>query len=225
MSLEIHITKTHHPIRWIVLILIVAALGAAGWFGYKWYTTGEKPPLPIPLAAASDSVDETPVSDLQVSQYTVAEQKPRYIRIDTLNLANTRVQPVSLDDNNLLAYPANIHDAGWYQKSNTPGSGGVILLDGRSIGNTSAGPFKGLRALTFGSKIVLERGDGMVYSYSVVENKDMTIDDVNTVGMKDMTKSAKPGVEALNIITDSGSWVPKLGMFDHRIMLRAILVN
>jgi hypothetical protein len=208
-----------------MLILLIVALGVGGWYGFKWYTTGEKPPVPIPLAAASESVDETPVSDLLISQHVVDELKPRYIRIDSLNLPNTRVQPVNLDENNLLAYTANIHDAGWYEKSNTPGSGGVILIDGRSIGNTSSGPFKGLYALKFGSKIVLERGDGMIYSYSVVENKDMTIEDVNMTGMTDMTKSAKPGVEALNIITDSGSWVPKLGMFDRRIMLRSILVN
>jgi hypothetical protein len=208
-----------------MVIILIAALGAAGWFGYKWYTTGERPPVPLPLAAASDAVDETEVSVSQISQYTVADEKPRYVRIDTLDLANTRLKPVGLDANNLLAYPSNIHDAGWYEKSNTPGSGGVILINGRSIGNKSEGPFKGLSSLTFGSKITLERGDGTLHTYSVVENKDMTIEDVNSTGMKNMTLSAKEGIEALNIMSDSGTWVPKLGVFDGRTMVRAILVN
>ncbi len=53
----------------------------------------------------------------------------------------------------------------------------------------------------------------------------MSLDDVNTKGMKMMAESAVPGKEALNLITCDGKWVPRLGQFDRRIMLRAVLVD
>ena len=53
----------------------------------------------------------------------------------------------------------------------------------------------------------------------------MSLDDVNTKGMKMMAESAVPGKEALNLITCDGKWAPRLGQFDRRIMLRAVLVD
>lgn len=225
MALEVDYKKEHHPGRWIALIVIIAILAASGWFGYKWYTTGALPPVPLPLSSGDTDIDESDVSTEQIDEYTVEDLQPRYIRIPSLDLDTTRIYTVGLNSDNLLESPSNIHDAGWYDRSGTPGDGGIILINAHSTGITTNGAFTGLGTLAVGDSIVLERGDGEVFTYKVVENQSMSIDEVNATGMAMMGKSAEPGKEALNLITFDGTWVPRLGMFDRRIMLRAVIAD
>lgn len=225
MSLEIEFTKKRHTVRWVILIIVIALIAASGWFAYRWYTTGQLPPIKLPLASADTSVDESNVSSLDINQYTVAAIRPRYIQIPSLNLSQTRIYAVGLDANNLLQYASNIHDVGWYQKSNTPGNGGVILLDGRGKGNTTTGPFVDLALIQPGSHIIVARGDGMIYTYSVVDTNTMSFAEAITNGVKKISQAVTQGTETLNIVADAGTWVPKLNMFDHRVLLRASLLN
>ncbi|MDB5167717.1 MAG: Sortase family enzyme [Candidatus Saccharibacteria bacterium] len=222
MALDIEYVRERHPGRWIVLAIVIIILGLAGWYGYKWYTTGDLP-FPLAIVSADSRVDESTVTSNQVKTYTVSAAHPRYITIPSLNLGNTRVFPVGLDSNNVLQSPSNINDAGWYSKSSTPGSGGVILIDGHNMGTTKDGAFAKLGTLKKGDKIVLERGDGRTFTYSVVDNQSMSIDEVNATGMTLMGKTAVPGKEALNLMTFDGKWVPRLGMFDRRIMVRTVI--
>jgi hypothetical protein len=225
MALEIHSTPTRHTGRWIFLVILLLILIAAGWFGYKWYTTGVLPPVPLPIASASGNADESDVSADKIGTYTVAALSPRYVRIPALKVTDSRVYPIKLDSNNLFTYPDNIHDAGWYTKSNTPGNGGVIVLNGYSKGSSASGPFADAASLKPDDLIILERGDGMVYSYKVVDVKVQTVDEATSKGTKLLSTSARDGSEALNIIADSGLWVPKLGTFDHRVIVRSVLSN
>ncbi|TAL14750.1 sortase [Patescibacteria group bacterium] len=222
MALDIEYVKERHTGRWVFLIVLVLILVAAGWFGYRWYTTGDLP-LSVPLVSADSHVDESTVTSAQVKTYTVDAAHPRYITIPSIGLGNTRIYPVSLNSNNLLQAPDNINDAGWYSKSSTPGSGGVILIDGHNQGITKNGAFAKLGTLKSGDKIILQRGDGNTFTYKVVDNQSMSIDEVNATGMTMMGKTAVPGKEALNLITFDGKWVPKLGTFDRRIMLRSVI--
>lgn len=50
---------------WIVGIVLVVLLVVAGWFGYRYYTTGEQPPIPVVFAAANPEVDESTVTSEQ----------------------------------------------------------------------------------------------------------------------------------------------------------------
>jgi hypothetical protein len=221
MALDIEYVKERHPWRWVVLI-IVLAIGALGWFGYNWYATGNLP-ISVPFAIADTSVDESNVTQTQISQYTVSQTHPRYISIPSLHLGNTRVYPADLDSNNFIKAPSNINDVSWYGKSDVPGNGGVILMEGYNKGITKNGAFANLNTLKTGDKIIVERGDGQKYTYSVVENKSMTLDEVNSGGMSLMGKSAVEGKAALNLMTFDGQWVPRLGTFDKRTMLRAVI--
>lgn len=225
MALDIQFHKNRHPIRWIVAILLIALLVAGGWFGYRWYTTGDIPLASVPLVNAGTIVDESMITPLQVSQYTVTALRPRYIKIPSLDVGNTRIYPVRLDTNNLLEYPSNIHDVGWYEKSDTPGGGTVILLNSHSKGIHENNPLVRLKNLHEGDLITLERGDGKLFNYKVVENEIMTIDKVNDTGMKRMGQPVEASAEGLNIIADDGTWIPKLGTFDRRIMLRAVITE
>jgi hypothetical protein len=224
MALNIYYEKERHPGRWIFAFTLIALLVGAGWTGYRWYTTGETP-FSIPIASANTGIDESEVTKAQISSYNVADNNPRYIRIPSLNMTNTRVYPVKMDASNQIATPTNLNDASWYSKSGTPGSGGVLLMSGHTIGNNRDGAFKQLGTLAVDSQIDIERGDGKVFSYKVVENKSMTVDQVASSGMAAMGKPVTLGSEGLNIIAADGKWVPKLGTYDKRIMLRAALVE
>jgi hypothetical protein len=224
MALNVNYTKERHTGRWVFSIVLIVLLATCGWYGYKWYTTGDVP-FSLPIVSANTGIDESVVSISQVSSYTVEASKPRYISIPTLSVGDTRIFPVALDAGNQIETPANINDASWYDKSATPGSGGVVLMSGHVIGMNHDGAFKQLSTLAAGARINVTRGDGKVFSYEVVENKTMTLDEVSTTGTKTLGQPVVSGKEGLNIIVADGKWVPRLGTFDRRIILRAAIVE
>jgi len=225
-GLEIKEKREFHLWRWFFAFLFLALLVASGWFGYKWYTTGELPPIPLPIASADPRVDESELSQATIDAYTAPTTQPRYISIPELKVEKVRVQKVALDANNLIGMPKNIHDTGWYEKSATPGQGyGAVLINGHGNGLSKAGAFAKLSALLPGDSITLERGDGKKFTYKVVENTTMALEEVNDTGMKKMMLSIDDDKEGLSLITTAGKWVPRIQQFDHRIMLRAVLAD
>lgn len=226
MSLEIELTKKRHTFRWIFFVLVIAILISSGVIAYRWYEYGDVLPFSVPLLVTADtSVDESHVSSLQVSQYTVPALNPRFIAIPSLHISDTRIYPVSITRNDgLLSYASNIHDVGWYQKSNTPGNGGVIVLDGRSKGLTQSGPFVGVATLKNGDQIMIKRGDGALFTYDVIDTQTLMTSTLYTTGLSLMSKAAQDGAESLNIVADAGKWIPKLNMFDHRVLIRSSLI-
>lgn len=196
------------------------------YYAYQWFTTGSQPPIvSLPASALADtSVDETPVTEDQKTDYTVPATNPRYISIPALNIAKARVQNVGLTKNNILDTPANISDAAWYNKSATPGQGyGAVLIDGHNGGVTRNGIFAGLDKLKTGDEIIIERGDGEKVTYTVAENKTESIQDANTTGMKRLMTPYDTSKEGLGLITCAGKWVPRDRVFDKRILVRAVV--
>lgn len=224
MALVIHYEKERHPIRLAFTIVLIGLLVGAGWIGYRWYSTGEVP-FDIPVAGANPGIDQSIVSKTQINEYSVPDNYPRYVSIPTLDVGNSRIYPVKLDASNQIKTPSNSNDTSWYEKSATPGSGGVMLMSGHTLGFDSDAALAGLKTLTKGNQIVIERGDGKTFTYQVVENKSMTIDDVARTGMAEMGKSVVTGTEGLNIIAADGKYVPRLGTYDRRIMLRTSLME
>jgi len=225
-GLEIKEKREFHLWRWFFWLVFIALLALCGWFGYKWYTTGELPPFPLPIASADPRVDETDLTQATINAYTVPASQPRYISIPKLNARKVRVQKVALDANNLISMPKNIHDTGWFDKSATPGQGyGAVLINGHSTGSSKSGPFAKLGTLQPSDTVTIERGDGKKFSYVVVENMSMPLEEVNATGMKKMMLPYDDNKEGLSLITTAGKWVPKIQQFDHRIMLRAVIVD
>lgn len=225
MALNISFTKERHTGRWVFFIVLIALLAASGWYGYRWYMTGEVPPILFPIVSADTAINEVAIKPSEIDAYTVPASNPRYISIPSLSIGKTRVFPVTVDAHNQLGTTNNINDVAWYSKSATPGSGGVILIDGHSGGNSRDGVFAQLGTVKIGSEIIIERGDGNLFTYKVAENQSMSLDEVNATGMKMMGRSAGADKEGLNLITCDGKYVPRLKQFDRRIMLRAVLVD
>lgn len=225
-GLEIKHARELHIVRWIVVLILLAGIGAGIYFGVRWYNTGEQPPLPFPVVSADPSINEEPVTKEQIAAHKVDPNHPRYLSIPSLEVVDTRVMSVGLTPQNLLEVPDGIDDAGWYTKSATPGSGvGSVMIDGHNGGLTRSGVFAKLQDLSKGDEIVIERGDGEKFTYAVYDVRNMTLKEANATGMKEMMLSADPSKEGLSLITCAGNWVPKDKVFDRRVMVRAISVE
>lgn len=226
-GLEIQHKIDFHVVRWIVVLLLLVMAAIFMYFGYRWYMTGEQPPIALPAIASADpGVDESKVSQKMIDSHIVKPYEPRYLSIPKLRVEKTRVMQVGLTREGMLDVPANISDVAWYTKSMTPGTGtGAVLIDGHNGGVTRDGVFAQLKTLKKGDEIILERGDGKVLTYAVYDNISMPLEEVNDSGMRRMMYSADPSKEGLNLITCDGKWVPRYQQFDRRIMLRAIAVK
>lgn len=141
---------------------------------------------------------ETPANNL--AGYKVAATAPRIIRIDSIGVA-ARVLRTGVNTKNQLGAPANIFDTAWYDGSARPGEAGAVLIDGHVSGPTQNGVFYKLKQLKKGSKITLERGDGKIFSYTVV---DMRVYDADKVDMAAALTPITPGKPGLNLITCTG---------------------
>lgn len=211
--------------RWLSACCFVVLLFSGAWFGYAWYTAGEKPPfIPLPSSAYADtSYDESPVSPGAVASYTAPGANPRYISIPALHITNARVMTVALDKNRLLSMPRNIADAGWYKESAHPGQGyGAVLIDGHSRGASKDGIFANLGSLKDDDVIIIERGDGKKVRYTVVENKTEPVAEANTSGMKRLMTPYDSSKEGLGLMTNAGNWIPRDKVYDKRTLVRAV---
>lgn len=225
-GLSIQHKRNFHFVRWTLALIVLALIAGYAYFGIRWYNTGQLSPLPIPVAAADASIDETPVTDKQRQSHTVPSDHPKYIEIPKLGISQVRVLRVGVTANNMLDVPKTLDDTGWYVKSATPGSGaGAVMIDGHNGGATRNGVFAQLGSLTKGDQISIERGDGKILTYEVADVRDESLEWVNKEGMKEMMKSVDPSKEGLSLITCSGKWVPKNKVFDRRILVRATIVE
>lgn len=218
--------RDFHLKRWFFLIIFVSALGTTGWYTYKWFTTGEQPPVvPLPAAAlANPDVDESAVSKEDIDNYKTPKTEPRYISIPSIGVLTARVQLVDLSETRELELPKNIHDAGWYNGGAFPGQTyGVVMISGHCRGVTSNGIFTNLGELKIGAEIAVQRGDGKKFYYEVTENKTMPILEALKSGMEELATPKDPNVEELGIIACAGNWVPRDKVYDQRTIVRAVI--
>jgi len=225
-GLEIQHKRNFHVIRWAIALIILAVAGTYAYFGIRWYSTGLESPLPLPVAAADSSVDESPVTDALITKHTAATDEPRYIEIPKLGVTNARVMKVGLTSNRMLDMPRTLDDVGWYTKSAKPGSGvGAVLLDGYAKGVSRGGAFEKIATLQKGDQVSVERGDGKSFTYEVHDVRTMPLEWVLKAGMKEMMYSVDPSREGLSLIAPAGKWIPKDKVFDSRVLVRATIVE
>jgi sortase (surface protein transpeptidase) len=222
-GLAIKQKRNFHWIAVILWLLLFAILICLGWFGYRYFTTGELPPvLSVGALAANRDVDETPITENEISNYTTPADEPRYITFPTIDDTKARVLKTGIDDNNQLAFPDNIHDAGWYEKSAKPGQGyGVALLTGHNKGVDSSGVFAKISTLQPGDQVIIERGDGKTTTYLVKDTQTMSVEEASATGMKTMLEPIEGASEGLTLVTTSGNWVPRIKQFEQRTIVRA----
>ena len=168
-------------------------------------------------------IEEEPTEE-EVIEYTVAPDRPRYLTIEKLGIYNARILPMGLKASGELATPNNIFDVGWYEASGKPGEGGTMLIDGHNGGPRVQGVFKDLPNLVAGDKITVERGDGLKYVYTVVENVTVPLEDSDKY-MSTALHSPEEGKESISLITCTGEWSQTRKTYLSRQFTRAVLVE
>lgn len=225
-GLRIQQQSESHLGLWIGLLIAAALIATVGWLGYRYYTTGEQPPIPVALATPNSGVEEAEVTTEQVNDHVVEPTEPRYISIPSLGIDRTRVLKIGVAESGELDTPTNIHDVGWYDKSALPGTGtSALLLDGHNGGPTKGGVFERLSDIGMGDIITVERGDGESFAYEVVEIDTLSLEDLNNGGMKRMSESASDVAEGLNMISCTGNWIPAQKTYDQRVTVRAVAID
>jgi sortase (surface protein transpeptidase) len=154
-----------------------------------------------------------------LASYVVAPNLPRYLIIPKLGV-DARILSVGVNTQGALGTPGNIYDTAWYNESAEPGQPGAMLIDGHVSSWTANGVFYGIKTLAAGDLIKVERGDGTVFTYSVVSSQ------IYPSGNVDMTSAMTPvvaGQPGLNLITCTGDVIAGTSEFNERIIVYATL--
>ena len=168
-------------------------------------------------------IEEKP-SETEIAEYIVAADMPRYLSVTKLGVSKARIIPVGINISGELGTPNNIFDAGWYDASAKPGTGGTMLLDGHNGGPHVHGIFKDLPTLTAGDIIEIERGDGIVFKYSVVKNITVALSD-SDAEMTTAMHSPESGKESITIISCTGEWSQTQRTYLSRQFTYAVIVE
>ena len=169
-------------------------------------------------------LDETEPTKDEIAEYKVAPDRPRYLTVEKLGVKNSRILPMNVNASGELDTPRNIFDVGWYVASGKPGQGGTLVIDGHNGGPHVHGVFKNLPDLAAGDIIRVERGDGAVFNYKVVENKTVPLADSDAY-MSAASRSPEPGKESVTLISCTGEWSQAQGTYLSRQFTRAVLVE
>ena len=186
-GLHIQHKREFHLFRWLVLLAVLALVVAYAYYGVRWFKTGELSPLPLPVAAADGSIDETKLTREKIASYNVKPAEPRFLTIDKF-LVKARIQKAGLDERKMFAMPRNLDDVMWYEKSIAPGSNGYgsTVITGRNVGISRDGTFSKLKRLQNRDSIKIELGDGRVIKYEVSEIKEEPLKQLNSTGMTEV---------------------------------------
>ena len=168
-------------------------------------------------------VEEKP-TESQVAEYVVAADRPRYLSIEKIGINKARVLPMGLNSKGELDTPINIFDVGWYEGSSKPGQGGTSIIDGHNGGPHVLGVFKNTPTLVNGDIITIERGDGVVFRYKVVENKEIPLSEADAY-MRVAAESPESGKESVTLISCTGEWSQQQRTYLSRQFTRAILAE
>lgn len=228
MSLKINHFRSNLPkILWgIVILILLICIARVYIWEHNYYSSkeGSKRAAAVTHEIVHDEVDETKITDADKAEYIVEEHKPRFLSVEKLGLYNSRVLEVSLMEDGALDTPINIYDVGWYGGSDAPGMGGTGLYDGHNGGPNFYGVFKQLPYLVPGDRITIERGDGQIFTYEVVDNLTIPLDEAN-IKMSWAMQSPTPGRESITIISCTGEWSQPQWTYLSRQFMRAVLVE
>lgn len=174
-------------------------------------------------SSGGDLIEVAPTED-EVREYIVAPDRPRYLSVERLGVVNARILPMGVNSKGELDTPQNIFDVGWYESSGLPGQGGTMVIDGHNGGPHVHGVFKNLPDLAIGDIIQIERGDGAIFKYKVVENNSVPLSESDEY-MVTATRSPEIGKESVTLISCTGEWSQQQDTYLSRQFTRAVLLE
>lgn len=153
----------------------------------------------------------------KIESYQVSPLLPRTLSVPALAL-KARVMQVGVNSKNQMQAPDNIFDTAWYKGSARPGETGAVVIDGYQSGPTRDGIFINISKLRLGDLIEIERGDGQVFKYSVVEVESKPFGEVNMNKVMKPIDSDTPG---LNLITCDAEYQSATRDSENRVVVYA----
>lgn len=230
MSLKISVSpkKIISWVVWSILAILFAIylIRVATWESW-YYNDKEGSERAVTIDSIEEPqeelIEEKPTEE-EVKAYTVPADHPKYLTVEKLGVYNARIISVGVNQKNQLGTPNNIFDVGWYDSSAKPGMEGTMLIDGHNGGPHVHGVFKDLPDLEVGDVIKIERGDGLVYNYRVVENKAVALDQADKYMVTAM-RSPEKGKQSLTLISCTGEWSQQQGTYLSRQFTRAVLIE
>lgn len=215
-------------VKWIVwtvlLVLFLVFFIRVVVFENNYYSEKEGSERAVTVVTEDTDLDETEPTEAEVKEYTVAPDRPRYLTVEKLGISNARILPMGVNTAGELDTPRNIFDVGWYEASGKPGQGGTMIIDGHNGGPHVQGVFKNLPNLVAGDIIKVERGDGEVFNYQVVDNKAIDLAESDAY-MSAAAKSPEQGKESVTLISCTGEWSQSQETYLSRQFTRAVLVE
>ena len=223
MSLKIkHWRQVAKWVGWtIVGVLFLVFVVRVATFENQYYASKEGSERAVARNQESNLIEEEPTEE-EIEDYTVEEMNPRYLTIEKLGINRARVIPMGVNVLGELATPDNVYDVGWYDGSGKPGQGKTMLIDGHNGGPHVFGVFKNLPDLTNGDLVVVERGDGKVFKYRVLDSKPVALADADAY-MAVAMQSPVPELESLTLISCTGEWSDQRQTYLSRQFVRAVL--
>ena len=210
---------------WSVLtVLFLVFLIRVATFEASYYAEKEGSERAVAESTETEELIEVEPTEQEVREYTVAPDRPRYLTVEKIGVKKARILPMGVNAEGELATPNNIFDVGWYEASGKPGQGGTMIIDGHNGGPHVLGVFKSLPNLANGDIITVERGDGVIYKYKVVENKAVPLSESDAY-MAVAARSPEPGKESVTLISCTGEWSQQQGTYLSRQFTRAVLVE
>ena len=210
---------------WSVLVaLFLVFFVRVATFEANYYAEKEGSEGAVVEIVYSEELIEVEPTEDEIREYTVAPDRPRYLTIEKIGVRKARVLPMGVNAKDELATPNNIFDVGWYEASGKPGQGGTMIIDGHNGGPHVLGVFKNLPNLVEGDIITVERGDGKIFKYKVVENKTIPLSESDAY-MATAARSPERGKESVTLISCTGEWSQQQNTYLSRQFARAVLVE
>lgn len=145
------------------------------------------------------------------------------LRPTRISVASAKIDAEIIDvgvtKNNNLDVPPNYAQAGWYRYGTLPGERGNAVIDAHvDNGGSTPGPFKNLKKVKPGDEIAIRMSDGRVVVYTVTESVAVP---TNKFPKEYVFHGGDQAV--LKLITCHGRFVPKLGTYDQRLIVTAVM--
>lgn len=210
----------------LILVVLIAAFCArvAIWehFYIERMEGAERPTAGLPIEGEEEETDREEPTSTEISEYTVAADKPRYLSIPSVGIVNSRIVEVGTKADGALDTPYNIYDTGWYTGSALPGTKGTTVMDGHG-GAPGIGIFGNLPLVAIGADITVVMGDGRAYTYTVVDTATKALGDEANAYMTTAFTSPESGKPSITLITCTGDWWLASRTYSHRFFARAVL--
>ena len=171
----------------------------------------------MPNAPNNMPSEEAPKDSNYVGNYKVSAALPRAITIPSIGV-KARVLQVGVNNDNQMQAPGSIFDTGWYTGASKPGEMGAAIINGHFSGPTKKGVFSKINNLKQGDVIEVERGDGVVISFTVQSTEKVPADKVDMAKLLVSNDTNKPG---LNLITCGGAFDARSNTFLDRTIVYA----